>query len=198
MLTFSSGKSYIGMTHGSAKIRYKAHKHASENGGKLAIHRAWRKYGAPKLKLLSQHGSKTIKREEKKAVKLHNTMTPSGYNMTPGGETVPMSVPELKARIIKALTGRIRTAEHKANISKALIGRSLPKKTRKKMSKWQTGRKLSSAHIANISIGLKRNKRWVDRCRNICVKMTKMQKGKPLSALHKKKISEGLKRHHAL
>lgn len=97
-LTFASGKSYIGQTRSkSVNLRIVGHAKAAEVGSVCAVHAAWRKYGTPKVEVLGEFPNEELNAHEKRLICEHKTF-PGGYNMTAGGETSPMSVPEIALR----------------------------------------------------------------------------------------------------
>lgn len=98
MLTFSSGKSYIGQTRSlSVDFRVAGHAKAVEAGSTCAIHAAWRKYGAPVVEVLGEFPNEELNIQEKTFISEHGTFQ-NGYNMTAGGETSPMSIHEIATR----------------------------------------------------------------------------------------------------
>ena len=97
-LDFSSGKSYVGITAASALERFKGHKKSARDGSQAAVHRAWRKYGDPELKVLAVVENQMLQDAEKRAVAVFGTFGKGGYNLTPGGEISPFHVPAIFAR----------------------------------------------------------------------------------------------------
>jgi hypothetical protein len=92
-LEFSSGKSYIGITESTPELRFRDHKgSAIKRGSKCLVHKAWRKHGGPQLIVLAVVENKDLRVAEQKAIQAFGTMTPGGYNMTPGGEIAPSSI----------------------------------------------------------------------------------------------------------
>lgn len=116
-LKFPNGKSYIGISR-CATRRYKGHANAASKGSDLLLSRAWRKYGRPKLTVLAVVEDHLRGETESKAVAVFKTFAPLGYNMTPGGEVAPTTVPEIAAKVSKAMTGKKKSLEHRANIAK--------------------------------------------------------------------------------
>lgn len=96
-LDFPSGKSYIGVERiGRCGSRYKEHQQSATNGGQAVVYNAWRKYGPPIQSILAVVENEDASITEQRAIRVFRTMKPFGYNMTPGGETSPMSVPEIR------------------------------------------------------------------------------------------------------
>lgn len=98
-LDFASWKSYIGITTCSAASRFSGHAAAAAEGCDSLIYRAWRKHGAPRLVVLAILETHLLKSTERRAIELFGTMSPLGYNSTPGGEANPMHCPEIVAKM---------------------------------------------------------------------------------------------------
>jgi group I intron endonuclease len=83
--------SYIGFTSKTIMERWKKHLYDCR-GRRYHLHHAILTYGAEnfKIELIEQHKDLeyTLKTLEPKYISEHNTLTPFGYNMTPGGEGV--------------------------------------------------------------------------------------------------------------
>lgn len=95
-LNFSSGKIYIGLTEKSLNERLKGHARSSfKIKSNLPVHNAWRKYGEPVSEILCIGEISYIKELERKAIQLFDCRIPNGYNVTFGGETSPMTAPEV-------------------------------------------------------------------------------------------------------
>ena len=107
-LDFSSGKSYIGITHRCSEDRYQPHVLCAIKRGKGAVYQAWRKYGAPRLTVLAIIERYLLRETEARAVRVFGTLSPSGYNMTPGGDFNPMTLPEIARRAAASNTGKKR------------------------------------------------------------------------------------------
>lgn len=88
-----NGKSYIGITTKEHAVsRWSGHKWSAKTGSKYPLHRAIRKYGKSSFvfETLGKAQSKPqLKRLEIEHIKRFNTLVPSGYNISPGGELVP-------------------------------------------------------------------------------------------------------------
>lgn len=87
-----NGKRYIGITEYSLKRRWGGHKKYVRDGAKTALHRAMRKHGIENfaicelVRLAKGSDRKTLCEMERFYIAQENTMTPNGYNMTPGGD----------------------------------------------------------------------------------------------------------------
>ena len=159
-LEFSSGKSYIGITESTPELRFKDHKgSAIKRGSKCLVHKAWRKHGEPQLIVLAVVENKHLRSAEQKAIQVFGTMVPGGYNMTPGGEIAPSSIPEIAAKIAIGRTGKRHSEETKARISKLKTGIPSPRKgathsdeSKAKMSASRKGVKQTEIHRIRSSI----------------------------------------------
>ena len=149
-LDFPSGKSYVGVTLRAPSERFRSHACAAKDGSRCLVHQAWRKHGAPKLVVLSRLRERILFDAEKRAIAKAGTMVPNGYNMTPGGDISPRTVPEIAQR----MWGRKISAKTRAKMSAALKGRFFSPETRAKISAAKKGhtysaetrRRMSEAH----------------------------------------------------
>jgi len=165
-LDFASGKRYIGITNEpTAKRRFLTHRGSAKAGSGLAVHRAWRKYGEPRMKVLAIATGEFLLELERRAVAAFRTSDRDGYNLTPGGDFNPATTPEARAKMSLARRGRplspetrakmsarVFTAEHRANIAKAKTGSKHSPETIAKL----TGRTRSPEHCARISASKRR------------------------------------------
>lgn len=149
-LDFTSGKSYVGITAGLALSRFKGHAIAAKQGSTLAVHSAWRKYGVPVLTVLAILRREDLLNAERRAVHVFGTISPNGYNMTPGGESNPMLIPELAAKVSATMMGHKVTDETRAKLSKVMAGRKASSDTRAKLSASHRGKPLSAEHIEKL------------------------------------------------
>lgn len=134
-LDFPNRKSYIGMTERSVEGRYWGHARAAEKGSSLILSRAWRKHGTPKLRVLAIVENRLLKETERRTIAAFHTMTPNGYNMTPGGETSPAIVPEIAKRMEEGRRRWRASPECHATLSNAAKRRLSSPKERKRLSK---------------------------------------------------------------
>lgn len=171
-LEFSSGKGYIGITERrTLSKRIDRHRDAVKSGGQYAVHRAWRKHGEPVVRVLAMASGKYLLDLEQRAIASYGTFGPGGYNMTPGGEVPPSTIPEIAAKLSVAMRGRKLPPETIARMrlfrpsagtrekmAAAKRGRKLSVETRAKMSASQKARisaePFSAEHRANISAAL--------------------------------------------
>lgn len=100
-VTSPSGKSYVGITMSSVEARWKLHvREACKRKGRWALHRAIRKYGheAFVVETLAELPTwSELCLIERELIASHGTHSPSGYNMTIGGDGVVGLCPEAKA-----------------------------------------------------------------------------------------------------
>jgi group I intron endonuclease len=165
-LDFANGKSYIGITTRSAEERFQGHRARcrSTKGGDTAMYRAWRKHGEPVLTVLAVVEDCDLAETEMRAIKVFNTLAPNGYNVTEGGDTSPMILPHVAAKVSAAKTGVPLSDNHKASLSAAQRGKPRPglsaalkgkkasDETRAKMSASAKAHKKSPEHIAKLRI----------------------------------------------
>jgi group I intron endonuclease len=86
-----NGKGYIGITTRSIDRRWYEHRFVQNSCGKL-LAKAIQKYGEDsfEIKVLASavEGIDGLKELEKQLIAQHNTIVPSGYNLTAGGDGV--------------------------------------------------------------------------------------------------------------
>ena len=156
-LTFSSNKSYIGQTNAkSVDKRVGGHAYAATRDSKCAVHRAWRKYGAPKIEVLGEFAAIELSKMEEYFIAAHGTFV-GGYNMTPGGEKAPMTVPEIAKRAGASNKNQKRSPEFCAKM-KAVSARpeiKLARSARMAGNKLALGQKQSDETKAKKSASLK-------------------------------------------
>lgn len=165
-LDFANGKSYIGITTRSAEERLHGHRARcrSNKGGDAALYHAWRKHGEPVLTVLAVVEDKDLAETEIRAIKAFNTLVPNGYNVTAGGDTSPMVLPQVAAKVSATKSGVPLSEDHKAALSvaqrgkprpalsAALTGKKASDDTRAKMSASAKAHKKSPEHIAKLRI----------------------------------------------
>lgn len=175
-LDFPNGKSYIGISINVA-IRFRGHHYSAVKSDALK-YRAWRKHGAPTLKVLAVVENSLLNETERRAIAIYGTKTPGGYNLTDGGEGLLNPSPETRAKMSEA--GRNQSPETRTRISASLIGnqnclgyrhtpdtlaklsdlkkgRPLSPETRAKMSVVRKGRPQSPEHRANLIAAISGN-----------------------------------------
>jgi group I intron endonuclease len=137
------GKSYIGQTH-HLEDRLKAHQKVGN-----FLHRAIKKYGWSSFKvdvLEDNIADQTILDEREVFwIKHHNTVAPTGYNLTEGGRG-------------KGLGKLPQTIERRRKISEALKGRKLAESTKQKIA--AAHRQLHHTPEVRKKIGQSRARNW--------------------------------------
>lgn len=178
----ANGKQYVGITK---HLKRRWHQHASADGSAPAFHAAIKKHG--KDGFVFSHICDAFDFEaacdiERMLIQQHNTKSPSGYNLTDGGEGVvgrPLSDEEKKLRS-KA------TKAHAESLS--------PEERRAKFGS-RAGKKLTSEQIEKIRIsnlGKNLGKRPTEETKAKMSAAQKAIKRKPLSEETKEKIRQSL------
>lgn len=91
-LTFLNGKVYLGMSRTYARAGYgrrmTQHENYAAKGVRTPLYNAWRKHGAPKFEVLSEHATREeCAIAEIAAIASHESINPErGYNVMGGGE----------------------------------------------------------------------------------------------------------------
>lgn len=144
-LTFSNGKSYIGITTESLSRRVQRHVNYARAGKSYALSAAIRKYGEDSFSsevIGNADNREDLCMMEMLAIEAHRTMCPHGYNMTGGGDGSRGVSPATNTRrkISQSLAGRKLSASHREAVGRAQRGKTIPQATREKMSKAHQGR----------------------------------------------------------
>lgn len=149
-LLFPNGKRYIGITSRSLDARVKGHIDRARLGVEFPIHRAIRKHGAPVARVLVIGRMQYLKRAEVVAIRELKTRVSNGYNLTHGGETSPMSAPEVAAK---------NSGSKHPMWGKPAPNRGIPHSaaTRAKISEKNRGRVQSPETRARISSSVSKN-----------------------------------------
>lgn len=212
-LVFPNGKSYIGITTRAFSVRWKAHRGAQINKrtSGFALYRAWALHGEPLPQILAIVEDKDLYESERRAVAVFDTFGENGYNMTPGGEISPTSVPAIAAKLCRpksresvektaaAHRGMKRSPETCKKFSEMRKGKGVgrkrsPESVEKGASKIRgkpSGQIMSEKHRRNVSIMASRPKS--DETKR---KMSDAAKGKPKSEEARKNMSIAAKRRH--
>jgi group I intron endonuclease len=178
----ANAKQYVGI---SKNIGRRWHQHLSADGSAPALHAAIQKYG--KDGFVFSHICNAFDFEaacdiERMLIQQHNTKSPSGYNLTDGGEGVvgrPLSDEE------KELRRKAATA-YAASLS--------PEERRAKFGA-RAGQKLSAEQIEKIrlsNLGKNLGKKPTEETRAKMSAAQKSVKRKPLSEETKEKIRQSL------
>lgn len=135
-LSFSSGKCYIGQTTRKLKTRISQHRQSAIRGdSQLPVHCAWRKYGEPEIEVVGEYGSdEELHQAEIQAISEHQSLSPSGYNVSFGGDTAPSKSPSVAAKIAEKAKGRKHSDEVKTGLSDGLKERWKSEEYRSKVS----------------------------------------------------------------
>lgn len=144
-LTFSNGKSYIGITTESLSRRVQRHVNYARTNRPYALSAAIRKYGEDSFvaEIIGNADTRDeLFRMEILAIESHKTMCPYGYNMTGGGDGSRGATPaaDTRIKISRSLTGRKLSASHREAVGNAQRGKTIPQATRLKMSMAHQGR----------------------------------------------------------
>lgn len=123
LLRFPNGKCYVGQTvRKNLADRLRAHKNRAKSSKNncRACAAAIRKYGWENVKheVLMQGPLPNAELDawERIAIFEQDTMSPNGYNLTPGGDVNPMRSKRVRKRLSKTCS----TSEHKASTSKRI------------------------------------------------------------------------------
>lgn len=101
-------KCYIGLTTTTPEKRFKKHISMAKSKGCYALYSAFEKYGVDKFsvaEIASSNDKAELMRLEADLIEKHKTLSPSGYNLTTGGESCIVT-DETKKKISKSLAGR--------------------------------------------------------------------------------------------
>lgn len=173
-LDFSSGRSYIGITRTTARMRYARHRRSAKNCAKGVVYSAWRKYGEPRLVVLAAVSNADLYETERRAIAIYGTRYPSGYNFTDGGDIPPSLTPEVAEKIRRALKGRKLSPERRARLSAVVTGRRHTDEARVNMSRAQKGRVMTLEHRAKLAAA----KRGTVRSPEVRSKMSTSQRAR--------------------
>lgn len=139
-----TGKSYIGMTGQKIKDRISSHFRDARRGSLTHFHRAIRKYGESSfsVEIISTHKTqKAALDAEVEAIRLHGTLSPSGYNMTPGGAGVLSMTPESAEKHRQSVLEKHKDPTFKKKHREA-CKKSFTKERREAISMSKSGRKM--------------------------------------------------------
>ena len=175
----ANGKRYIGISGKAPGERWVEHLENARAGTGSALHCAIRKYGTAAFVVESLACAldwDAICACERTLIVQWGTRSPTGYNLTVGGDGVVGLPPEIRQRISKKNKGRKHTPEAKRRIGEAGRGRRHSPSSLAALRQAHLGKKLTTAHRKKLSQA----------------KFGK--KLPPRSALHAARISEGLRR----
>lgn len=169
-LEFPDGKSYIGACLCTASRRYHRHKRLAISGDTAPIHDAWRRLGPPQLIILSTGIARlSIWQEEKKAIRLNDTIAPHGYNAKSGSDKPPGHLGKpggmlgkkhsdaARQKMTRSSLGKPGTnlgkrfsVEHKERIRQANLGKTHSAKSIERMRAAHRGAVCSDEHKEKI------------------------------------------------
>lgn len=150
MLTFPSGKRYIGITRKSAEQRFAAHFYQRRNRPHRPLARAIEKYGRDSVivETLATADWDVLPALEIEAIERFGTKYPGGYNLTDGGEVPTGLTADTRRRMGEKKRGKTyrlgmkHTPEARARMSAARIGRCFhTPETIEKLRESMTGNK---------------------------------------------------------
>jgi len=130
MLSFPSGKSYIGQTIKSVQKRFKDH--CSPRSQCRLLLRAIQKYGADNVRvelITTVDTQEKADDTETELIKFFGTLSPNGYNLTTGGSIYRKNVvqsEETKKRRARSITGRPVSEETRRRTAQSLRGGRFP------------------------------------------------------------------------
>ena len=109
-LLFPNGKGYVGQT-GKDDPNKRWNQHRQRRSHCWLVARAIKKYGWENVKkeALLEIPNDLLNNYEVKFIDWLDTLTPNGYNITPGGDFNPMSSDEVRNRLIE----KLQTDEHR-------------------------------------------------------------------------------------
>jgi hypothetical protein len=139
LLTFTSGKSYVGITSQPFAARFSHHRKRANSQGNDAgflVHAAWRKYGEPSVTILLEADDwPSLVAVEISAIRSFGTFTPGGYNLTHGGEGSPGAIcgQDKRKKLRAANLGKKDSPETVEKKRAAQRGRTCSEDARKKI-----------------------------------------------------------------
>lgn len=175
LLSFASGKRYVGQTQRSLAVRISQHRRMVKYGSLLPVHCAWRRHGEPEITVLCESANiQSLHDAETAFIEKLRTLSPHGYNVGLGGETAPSKSPEVAAKIADKATGRGHRSDVKEQIKASMKERWNDPEYRKRVlegvaASFTPARRAQMAEITR-----------------------KRMKGKPKSEEHKAKLRERL------
>lgn len=123
--------------------RWKSHQkdvRTDSKRGCLALHSAMRLHGIDNFKfeiLVSCETQEELDRKEIEMILIHNSVSPSGYNLKQGGQGGGKHSEETKLKMKISHTGKIFTDVHKLKLSEA--GKNMSEDSRNKISESMKG-----------------------------------------------------------
>lgn len=122
-----NGKKYVGQTKLIPK-RWGEHLSAARRGVAYPLYRAMRKYGVENFTVecleTVTSGRSDLLAAEVRQIAFHDCKAPKGYNLTPGGEGVDLSVPGVRERMREGARKRSADPAYLANLREGIRRRS--------------------------------------------------------------------------
>lgn len=187
-----NGKSYIGITSGTAENRFRYHStpsNARKKRRKL-LSRAIVKYGKENFiisTLVISNDMEYLGLLEIKAIDAFKTLFPNGYNLSNGGEYSCVNLTrESRNRISRSLEKLWKNADYRKKVTDAHRGWIPHANTKKNLDK---GRDLYSLPLFKKSKSLRQKERWADpeyRARRIQELQSNRIKGRSSESMKKK------------
>ena len=135
-----NGKFYIGQTSTSIKERWS--KHCNNGSHCTYLKNAIKKYGKENFTIEEIYSAKDrdeLNKLEKAAIEEHNSLCPSGYNLTTGGDAFNHSK-ETRQKIGITHLGSKRSKEARENMSNAAKGKVISEQQKKDIANTLRGR----------------------------------------------------------
>lgn len=121
-------KVYVGQSVSKPSTRWAQHKHASKRRQDRPLYRDMRSLGIDKFSMTVleyiplDSTAEFLNEREKFWIKELQSFSPTGYNLTTGGDGKFYLSAETKARIGVSNSGRVKTEDEKKRISQSLMG----------------------------------------------------------------------------
>ncbi len=197
---------YIGKTMKSLSRRKRQHKSASFGKAPTTVfHRALRKYGLSAFSwevIFNSDDQFELIAAEIRFIESMKTYIPAGYNMTTGGDGIPLPA-EARQKIGKANKGHRHSEETKRHLRLINLGKKMAPESIAKTAAALTGRKRSEEARLNISQARRQGiregrikptfgfagKHRTQETRQAISLAQKGKKRKPLTDAHKQAIS---------
>lgn len=120
LLTFSSGKKYVGQTQRVLSARMSGHRARLKINTSSPLYAEWSACGDPEVKVVERCDSiEELHLAESKWIKQENTIWPNGLNFASGGLSSASKHLEAAKRISKAAIGRVVSDSVKEKLSKS-------------------------------------------------------------------------------
>lgn len=204
-----NGKKYVGQHSGTDLEKYlNSNLNRALNGGneKRALYSAVRKYGRENFDikpLVIVATKEEVSYYEIELIKVLNTKSPKGYNLTDGGEGLLNPSEETRKILSAIFTGRVFSDETRKKMSDIKIRdlkikpRVITQELRDNISKSLSGRKLSEDHVRQIRERRLGSKSSLETKAKVSRSLlgNKRTSGHILTEEHKRKMSEGLLGH---